>query len=322
MTSTNYGLNDRLRYYELVLDSLDNGTGDGTQMSNNINYSPLDWPLFFIQGKKPFTKIAAIKVIEVQFPFSYYVFNSKNNTFILTETTNPTPVTVTLPIGNYTAPQMATILGNSLTAVSPGGHTYFVVYDSVTQKFTFYNGAAVNDPFSFTFGLPTNSGNTNPRLWIGFPGGVTSSQGINPLPYGNYLTSPNVVNVTGPNYVYLNSTKLGPAVDMYLPKGAFNLGGGNAGPQIAKIPVNVQPGGVCYWQDPDPQKYWNLQDQQNLLSADFYFTLGNTTSQIPLQFNGGNFSIKIGMLLYEDNIEQTQSGTFEQNRVVKRVRRV
>ena len=72
---------------------------------------------------------------------------------------------------------------------------------------------------------------------------MTSSVGL-------VMISPNVIQATGPNYIYVNSSKVGQITNLYLPQGAFNLGGGNAGPQMAKIPVMVQPGGITYWQDP------------------------------------------------------------------------
>ena len=73
-------------------------------------------------------------------------------------------------------------------------------------------------------------------------GGETSATAL--------IVAPNAASVTGPNYIYLNSMKLGQLTNLYLPQGAVNLGGGNAGTQIAKIPVNVQPGGIIFWQDP------------------------------------------------------------------------
>jgi hypothetical protein len=158
----------------------------------------------------------------------------------------------------------------------------------------------------------------NPRLYIGFPGGGTSSQTFGAG--GDALEAPNAALVSGPNYLYLNSLKLGQLCNMYLPEGAFNLGGGNAGPQLSKIPVNVQPGGVIYWQDPDPQKWWDLENLTTLLSCDFYLTLGNTTTQTPLALNGLGFSLKLGMLCYEDTMVEQMTSTSQGSRAVKRIR--
>ena len=307
----NFGLNDDLRYYEIELDSLDALNSAGP------NSASTDWPLFYLGGKENLRDIAAIKIIEAQIPFSWYVFNSGNNTFLLTETGGS--ATVTLPIGNYTAAQLATLMGTALTAASPGSYTYTVVFNGPTQTFSFYNNAVSTSPFSFTFGLPTNSGNVNPRLYIGFPGGVTSSQSfvMTGTPAGNLLVSPNASLVTGPNYVYVNSAKIGQLTNIYLPKGAFNLGGGNSGPQMAKIPVNVLPGGVTFWQDPDPQKWFDVENLQQLDQIDFFLTLGNTTTQVPLQLNGLSFSLKLGVLLNKQNHNDV---TGLHGRVVKRMR--
>lgn len=307
----NFGLNDDLRYYEIELDSLDalNTAGNGSATT--------DWPLFYLGGKEPLRNVAAIKILEVQIPFSWYVFNSGNNTFLLTEIGGT--ATVTLPIGNFTSSQLTTLLAAALTSVSPGGFNYTVTYDSTTQKFTFFNNASSTSIFGFTFGLPTNSGNVNPRLYIGFPGGITTtlnflSSGTNK---GNYMVAPNAALVTGPNYLYINSNRVGQLTNLYLPKGAFNLGGGNSGPQMAKIPIPVLPGGVIYWQDPDPQKWFDLENLQQMDQIDFYLTLGNTTTQTPLQLNGLSFSLKLAVLLNKQNHNDVQGLPA---RVVKRIR--
>jgi hypothetical protein len=310
----NFGLNDNFSYLELELDSLDASVQQsGTALAT-------DWPSFQVAGKGPIENVCAMKVIEVQIPFSWYVFNSVNNTFILTETGEP-PATVTIPVGNYTASELAPVLATALTTASQVGSVYTVNYNHNTQKYTFYNNVGTSAPFSFTFGVgpgnivngvPYNSGNKNPRLWIGFPPGVTTSQTFSAtLPGGGFagdaLVAPNAQQVSGPNYLYLNSSAVGSTFDVFLPKGAFNLFGGQAGPQIAKIPVNVNPGGTTYWQDPDPLK-WFKADLNNFAGLDLYLTLGNTTSQIPLQLNGLSFSVKLGVLIREsENVDYGNS---------------
>lgn len=314
MTSLNYGLNDRLKYYELYLDSLDSGAGGNAQMPEAAQFGarPTDWPQFYINGRVPFKNIAAFKILELQAPFSYYVFVLGNSSWTVTED-GYTPFTVSLlPAdnqlaggGNFTATEICTNIAQALTdaSLAHGGHfTYTVTYDHTTLKFSFYNNSTVDHPFSFTFGLSTNSGNTNPRLFIGFPGGVTTSQTFDALNGGNRLLAPNAQSVSGPNYFYLNSLAIGPDVDCYLPYGAFNLSGGNSGPQIAKVPIQVQSDGVIYWSDPDPQKWFNLSNKNGLLKCDFFFTLGNTRTQLPLSFNGQNFSLKVGLLLYDEAV--------------------
>lgn len=70
----NYGLNNDYHYNEYEFDSLD------ASASGSASVSPQDWPVFLLGGKNPVTNIAAIKILEVQIPFSYYVFVPENTT--------------------------------------------------------------------------------------------------------------------------------------------------------------------------------------------------------------------------------------------------
>jgi hypothetical protein len=290
------------------LDSLD------TTTSNAAGAAATDWPVFLLGGKMPLSNIAAVKIIEAQIPFSWYVFNDQNTSqnangtqWTLNETGGASNLYPKIAVGNYAGGSpLAAALQTALNAVSSN---YTVAYDSQSQKLTFSTTKAGVTAFTFTFGAPTNSGNFNPRLYIGFPGGVTSSTGTS-------LVSPNAVLVSGPNYLYVNSTKFGQLINLYLPQGAFNLGGGNAGPQMAKIPVNASSGETIFWQDPDPQKWFDLEGLTVLNQIDFFLTLGNTTTQIPLRLNGLGFSLKLGVLANE-TMHYTTSSV---ERLFKRIR--
>lgn len=316
--------NNKLQYYEFELDSLDaNGSAAAGVAST-------DWPVFLLGGKTPLTNIARMKILEVQIPFTWYVFNSANTAYngdpggtpnpgsqwTLVETGGVSsglslyPVIVT---GNYSGgAALATALQNALNAVSS---LYVVTFDATTQKLLFTTTKASVTSFTFTFGLPTNSGNKNPRLYIGFPGGTTSSSGTS-------MVSPNVVMISGPNYLYVNSLAIGQLTNLYLPQGAVNLGGGNAGPQMAKVPVSVTSGNVIFWQDPATQwsEWFQVQNLPLLNKVDFYLTLGNTTTQIPLQLNGLSFSLKLGVHVNTLTNEDLTSGIEYNERVVKRIR--
>lgn len=315
MGGNNYGLNDSLKYYEFQLDSLD------ATSSNSEGAASTDWPLFLLGGKTPLSNIAAFKIIEAQIPFTYYVFNSVN-----TDNTDSNPARWTLTeigpgaggpyfpkiaVGNYTGGDaLATALQTAINAVSSG---YTVTYNSILQKLVFVTAKAGVIGFSFTFGTSTNAGNKNPRLYIGFPGGVTTSTGL-------FLVSPNVILLSGANYVYVNSNALGNLTNMYLPQGAINLGGGNSGPQMAKIPINCNSGEVSYWQDPDPQKWFDIENLNVLNQVDFYLTLGNTTGETPLKLNGVSFSLKLAILINTFSHNDLGGGLAHQDRIVKRIR--
>lgn len=310
-----YGLSKEYEYYEFSLDSLD------ADASFSGSASSTDWPFFNVAAKGALQNIVAIKVLEVQVPYSWYTINSVNNTFIFHEIASAvdTPYTVTLNVGNYSSTAMATELTRAI-GVCGATATYTVTFDGTLMKFVFASLSTLKSfylEFGAGYGIPNvqpNSGNKNPRLWIGFGPGKSATSSGSP----QTLTSPNVVLTSGPSYLYLNSTRLGSDVDIYLPTGAVNLGGGKAGHQIAKIPVNVNAGGIIFWQDPDPQKWFKYNQLQALTSFDFYLSLGNTTSQLPLQLNGLSFSLKLGILKHNLIDSETVMPTSSNGRISRR----
>ncbi len=287
-----YGLNSELQYYEIELDSLDNSG------PNRTGESASNWPRFELS--RPLENVAAIKIIEATIPFTYHVITPTNQTFSLTELSGGSRL-VTLPVGNYDANTLSTALAAALTSASANSYNYTVTYNAQTYKLKIVSSSGAL--FTLNFGLPTNAGNVNPRLYIGFPGGDTQSQ------LNGELTTPNAILITGANYIYVNSSNLGPDTKLFLPLGAKNLSVQGVGPQVGKIPVNCLPGSTIFWQDPDPQKWFNLEDRSNIPSLDFYLTLGNTSTVLDL--NGLGFSLKVGVLLREGDgnmVEDMKTG--------------
>ena len=171
------------------------------------------------------------------------MFNTNNNTFTGTYNGGGSH-TITIPVGNYTTAALATAMQTAINAALTSAIT--VTYTTATQTFLFTD---TTHDFTFTFGAVGDKGFTNPRLWIGFASGTITS-------VSNVMACPFTASCSGPNYLYVNSLKLGQLTNLYLPAGS--TGAGNAGPQMAKIPVNVTSGGTIYWQDPDPFKYFDL----------------------------------------------------------------
>lgn len=232
----NFGLNPHYIYHEYELDSLD------AVDSYDASTASTDWPQFQFITQIP--NIAAIKIIECQIPFSFYIFNMNNNTFILTESAGGGPKTVTIPVGNYNSTTLAAALVTALDTASANGYTYTVTYSAQTGMFTFSNSSGLGT-FSFTFGVAGDPGVTNPRFGLGF-----GSLGTYTSTASQVLIAPNVAQITGPDYLFVNSRKIGPQMQVQLPSGALQLGAGSLGPQMAKIPINVQPFGVIFWSDP------------------------------------------------------------------------
>lgn len=260
-----------MEYTELYLDSSQSIAAVG-------DYANTDNALFYFDY--PIQNVAFMKVIEAEIPMSYYTINSTNNTFTLTEGSS---VTVTITPGNYTSASLSTTLQAALNAVSPTPKTYTVTFSSLTQKFTITASAGT---FTLTFGTTGDTGLTNPRFFLGMNAGANAST-------LTVLTSPNAANITGDNYLYICSDVLGGLVNSVMPN--LSQTRGQKGPQIAKIPVNVNPGEVIYYNDPVPEKWFPIPNLLQIRQLDLYLTLGTNPAKI--QLNGQSFCIKLGLLL-------------------------
>lgn len=285
-------------FVEYELDSL-----SGATVGTN-GYSLQNWPTFKLA--RPLRDVMAVKVMEAGVPFSYYMFRTGNNQFILDE--NPTQFTVTIPQGNYTSVTIPAALQTALNTCGTA-RTYTVVYSDATQKLTITNTAAAQ--FSLIFGTSSDLGITNPRIWLGFNPGTNG-----PYTTASGGTSPNVVKLSGYDFLYLNSKKLGAQCDVFLPK--TTIIDGNFSPVLAKIPVLTNSGGITNWQDPANPYFFVVDDLYNLSEIDFYFTepVGNTI----VDFNGLGFNIKLAIMLKQDTQTVNQTSQFLRNRVVKRIR--
>jgi len=203
----NYGLNDNYEYKEFSLDSLD---ADGSFINSAAS---TDWPRFSVAADGALENVVAIKVLEAEISFSWDVFNSVNNSFTITESVGGTK-TITIPVGNYTATAIASALTTAFVTAGTTA-TYTVTFSSLRNRLVFTS--STNNSFYFSFGagynipgVQPNSGNKNPRLFIGFPPGDTASTSVGGV---QVITSPNTLLLSGPNYLYLNSQKLGSDMD-------------------------------------------------------------------------------------------------------------
>lgn len=275
-------LNQSFEYVELCLDSWDSTSAaaqsfeGSTSPTNQIQYS---WPQYYFTNKS--FSIAAMKVLSAEIPFVFDIVNSRNNTFQFTLA--GTPTTLTIPVGTYTGTTLATALQTLIAAVSPG---FLVSWSSTTLRFTFtFSGGA----FSWGFIFP--AGRLSAFSLMGFlPGSTTTS-----FNNGSF-TSTTVASVTGPYYLYLNSRTLGPIVNFNLPDNAAT----GAGPEMCRIPINTNFGGVILYTDPDPEKYFDFMVGNQISTFDLYLTLGSEQYQKPLDMKGVAWSVKLGLLVYRD----------------------
>lgn len=230
-----FGVNQTFEYVELALDSADASTygGDSNDTTTNSSLLKYSWPLYYFTSKD--LNVAAIKVIQAEIPFVFDVINSLNNTFVYT--TAAVPYNIVIPNGTYTGTQLAATLQTLFQAITPG---FLVTFSPQWLKFTFTHPPAAAWTIKF-------NGINSPYSVLGFQ----ASTSTNVITYGNSgvnstITSETVAQVTGPYYLYINSRKVGSLINFNLPDDAP----GAVGPQICRIPINVQYGSVIFYDDP------------------------------------------------------------------------
>ena len=269
-------MESELEYCELFLDSNDSSTTSGS-------YSKTDWPTFYLD--RPLYNIISMKVLQAEIPFSYYVINSENNTFILQELGVPIEsVVVTIPVGNYNSSTLQAVLQTALNDASYYNKVYTVTFDQATQKLSIFCALG-------QFALFFNEEFSTPREVLGMDIGVNTAEPEGPFGVNSILVSRTSVQITGPNYIYLCSEMIGTNFQTWVPQ-RYVLGGGK-GPQIAKIPINVNPADVAYYTDPAHEKWFEVGNLPQLSTLDLFVTLGN--SPYKTRFNGLGFSIKLGV---------------------------
>jgi hypothetical protein len=275
-----YGLNQTFEYMELNLDSWDSATSGGQTFngsSANTSLIQYSWPQYFFTSKNP--QVAGLKVLQAEIPFVYDVINSVNNRFVYT--VGGTPNTIAIPPGTYTGPQLAATLQTLFQTITPG---FLVEWKSQSLKFLFTNPLAT--PWSLYF-----ANRDTPYSCLGFvPGKIVSTAGVN-----SQILSTTIAQVSGPYYLYINSRKMGPLINCNLPDESKTSG---IGPQIARIPVNVQFGSVIFYTDPDPGKYFDFFAGSQFDTFDLFLTLGSDQNQVPLDLKGSPWSVKLGVLIY------------------------
>ena len=153
---------------------------------------------FTYQFNRSFSRITEILIQSIQFPFTFYTINATNNQLRINRGTTRT---ILIPLGNYTATSMISILNialNNATDPTTGypyngfaGETFNVSYTSSTMKYTITNG----NPFTI-YSLSSDSLSTMANN-LGYI--VSSSTNI------TSATADSVANLAGPKYIRIKS---------------------------------------------------------------------------------------------------------------------
>ena len=75
---------------------------------------------------------------------------------------------------------------------------------------------------------------------------------------------------------------------------------------------------VYNYNDPDPLKWFEIENISNFSQIDLFCVLGDSSNQYPIKFNGGTFNIKLGILTAKTNVNQILGGGEGNNRIVQR----
>jgi len=306
-------------YLEIEIDSTYATISDST-------LSPKDNPVLNVG--RTLTNVVGAKIMEVNIPFSYYVISDRasavngfpeNRLQLFWSVLDQYDIFI--PPGNYTGTSLAAVIQTGLqaaivafaTATFAPPATASCVFSTSTGKFT----------MTITQTAPTFPANAQnlvffyaPELGtvLGFPGFTVNWTPAQSAIYT--VTSTSIAQVTGPNNLYVNSKILGNICKAYIPESILSVGETN--PQMAMVPINVNPGGLIWWQDPSPQEVFDTKNLFSLQKIDFYITAG--TDPRPLLFNGLGYQIKLVLFIKYAEQSFSQSGTIGQNRAVLQIR--
>jgi len=272
--------------------------------------------------------------MEVNIPFSCYPITDQinadtgltENKFEVQTLSGVGSFTITIPIGFYSATTLADVIQTQLATEIAFAPNYIVDFTPPTSATVVFN--SVTGKFIFTVTQTAPAGPTDLQFVF--------SQGTSLHPLARLLgftsntivftpsladtvftlTPPNIATVTGPNILYVNSRILGNICKAYLPQSTLVTGENN--PQMAMIPINVNPGGIIWWQDPNPEEVFDTRNLFSLQSLDLYMTWG--TDPRPLRFNGLGFQVKLVLYVKSNSQGVSQSGTLSQNRAVMKIR--
>jgi hypothetical protein len=186
----------------------------GSSTSGNFTYT----------FDKNINRITDVIIRAVQIPFTFYVINSSNNVLKFNNNT----VTATITAGNYNNATILIELKSKIDAAFADTNTT-VTFNNITSKLTITRTAAFI--LDAAVDVPTSTLSTI----LGYS--VSSASGTS-------ATANNVLNISGPNYLLIESAFLTKAIQhktVYATSSYANA--------LLSIPVNVGPNDIITMSD-------------------------------------------------------------------------
>jgi len=265
-----------LEYVELLLDS------NRQSVAQNSDYPAIQWPRFEFKNLTLYP--AAIKIVSAEVPFTFWRVNERNNRILLTDQAGTSTTELFVTPGNYTAVEIAAELTALLNTAGYG--TFSVTYNTKNYHLEFDNTLG----YTIFFGQTLGVGETALYPLLGTPQTWTFATGP------NSFVDTSTCRISGGTTLNLCSQTLGFQVKCLLPSDAQVNSPNN---QICRIQLDCQPGGVAFYKDPNPEKYFDYISTTNLEAFDLFFIDGTNTDPYPVDFNNTPFSVKIGLLCYK-----------------------
>lgn len=256
-------------------------TFDSARALNSNANEPL------IELKTPIADVVGACIVSASVPFTYYVFDSTNNTFKIGSTT------VTVAEQTLNSAALPAELSAAVTKASVSGAANYAFFvDSTTSKLVVYNTAGTSFTLDFTastacyaqlgFAATTYSSSLHSDL-IAAGTTVYSNDAVALSSSYHVLVSPYSVNLSGPNQMYVHCRYLGPAMN-----GAIT-NDSNAADIIGDFRVNTNYQGTITYENPTPVMY--ECQMPSLRKLHLYLTTGSNTSALDLR--GQTYQIKI-----------------------------
>lgn len=214
------------------------------------------------------------KILAATIPYTFYSVNASNNQVKFVEaSSSPTVKTATLsPAGNYTSASIETELASAMTAA--GSQTYSCNYDDSTGKIT----------VSAAGTFKVLSGNNGSSAWdvLGLSKTADTASATS-------VTFQNYADLASNTSILIVSSSLTSQNIRYISDMSQNV--------LCNIPVSVRAGEILYWENVSGG--W-INADQSLTHLDLM--LLDSSTGLPIDLNGGNFTVVLGILETADDI--------------------